>query len=78
MMRRAQVRVEGGDAAKLGRVLSPEGGRDIPRVRVSMDDVSGPLVLGFEARDTPALRAALNSYLRWMALAQGIMDEVKA
>lgn len=32
------------------------------------------LVLKFEARDTTALRAALNSYLRWVRLIVEILD----
>jgi len=32
------------------------------------------LTLRFEARDTTALRAALNSYLRWMKLIVEVLD----
>ncbi len=76
MMRRAEVRVEGGFTAGLGRVLAPEGGRDIPRVRVVLSEAPGALVLTMEAAETAALRAAINSYLRWMSVAQAMMEEV--
>ncbi len=39
----------------------------------------GPsLVLRIDAEDTGALRAALNSYLRWADVASGVVREVRA
>ena len=35
------------------------------------------LVLRIEAEDTGALRAALNSYLRWADVASGVVREVR-
>lgn len=34
------------------------------------------LTLMFEARDTSALRAAVNSYLRWILLAKTIVESI--
>jgi len=51
--------------------LGPEASRDIPRAtaRVSAD---GPVLkLEITAEDSASLRAAVNSYLRWVKLASG-------
>jgi len=39
-----------------------------PRSRVKVDGTGNTLILNFEATDTSALRAAVNSYLRWVSL----------
>lgn len=61
----------------VARVLSVEGGRDVPRCRVAVGLEGDQLVLRMEARDTAALRAALNSYLRWAALALEVKEVSK-
>jgi len=68
----AVLRLSTPDAATVYGALSPEAGRDIPRtkVRASMED--GSMVLKVEATDLPALRAALNSYLRWIMVAEQV------
>ena len=51
--------------------LGPEASRDVPRAcaRVSAD---GPVLrLEITAEDSSSLRAAVNSYLRWVKLAAG-------
>ena len=51
--------------------LGPEASRDVPRAcaKVSAD---GPvLTLEITAEDSASLRAAVNSYLRWVKLAAG-------
>ena len=50
--------------------ISPEVGREIPRTRVKISSESDQLVLDIEASDLAALRAALNSYLRWIKVAE--------
>lgn len=42
------------------------------RVRVKKGDET--LTLIFEARDTSALRAAVNSYLHWIRLTKDVLD----
>jgi len=46
------------------------------RSKVSVKKEDETLVLVFEARDTSALRAALNSYLHWIRLARDVLDNV--
>ncbi len=44
------------------------------RTKVSMEKISDSLKMTFEASDIVALRAAVNSYLRWI---QGILNLVE-
>lgn len=75
-MRRAEIRLEGREADLVRRSLSPEAGRDIPGTSVTVRRTKGALVLSIEAEDTGALRAAVNSYLRWADVAVGVSREV--
>lgn len=45
------------------------------KVRVKRDDKT--LTLIFEAKDTSALRAALNSYLHWIRLTKDVLDAME-
>ena len=76
-MRRAEVRIEGEEAAVLRRALAPEAGREIPKTRVHISGRGRRLTLRIEAQDTGALRAALNSYLRWAEVAMDVAREVR-
>ena len=49
--------------------LRPELGDDVPGSRSALRRDGATLVLDLEAEDAGALRAALNSYLRWTQLA---------
>ena len=71
-MHRATLRVSSPYADALIGSLSPEVGREIPRSSASVERDGGDIVLRLEAEDLPSLRAALNSYLRWI----GITEEV--
>jgi len=42
------------------------------RSRAKVEGKGGSLILNFEATDMSALRAALNSYLHWVSLVNGI------
>ena len=46
------------------------------RSKVQMKVEGDSLTLNFEARDTSALRAAINSYLRWILLAKTVLESV--
>jgi KEOPS complex subunit Pcc1 len=51
-------------------------GREIPRTRVEISPQEGGIVLNVEAADLGALRAALNSYLRWINISEEIGNMV--
>jgi len=57
------------------RALEPETRTAVSsrsKVTVKRDDKT--LTLVFEAKDTSALRAALNSYLHWIRLTKDVLD----
>jgi tRNA threonylcarbamoyladenosine modification (KEOPS) complex Pcc1 subunit len=69
-MMRAKVRIQANeDADVLARALKPEVHDEISRSKMRIEEENGELVISFEAEDVVALRAALNSYLRWAKLA---------
>lgn len=63
------VRVRGDVAKGMAAALSVEADAGLPRVRASVGRDGGGVDLRLEAEDPSALRAALNSYLRWADLA---------
>ncbi|TLZ86856.1 MAG: hypothetical protein E6K02_04650 [Methanobacteriota archaeon] len=76
IMRRATIVLSGPDAGVVYRSLRPETGRDVPKARVSMRSEPNRLTLTIDADDTGALRAAVNSYLRWADVAARVRREV--
>jgi tRNA threonylcarbamoyladenosine modification (KEOPS) complex Pcc1 subunit len=61
-------------AAWMEAALAPEATREVPRARATLRRV-GPdrLEISIGARDTGAVRAALNTYLGWIDLALGTL-----
>jgi len=69
-MMRAEITLSDcGATDLLAGALRPETERDIPRTSVVVETVGDKLVIRMEAEDVNALRAALNSYSRWLKLA---------
>lgn len=53
----------------LEQAIGPEASREVPRAHAELRRTSGPsLELTVSARDSGALRAALNTYLGWIHL----------
>ncbi|MCJ2555033.1 MAG: hypothetical protein LN410_02375 [Candidatus Thermoplasmatota archaeon] len=77
-VRRAWVRVETDAAETVAAALGPEAARPVPRSAVTLRTTTSALVMEVEARDTGALRAALNSYLRWASGALRMIEEAGA
>jgi KEOPS complex subunit Pcc1 len=77
-MRRATIALAGPDAKVIYESLRPETGRDVPKAHVSMRVAGNRLTLTIDAEDTSALRAAVNSYLRWADVAARVRHEVTA
>ncbi len=76
-MPRATIHLDGPEAATIREALAPEAGRDVPKARVRVSGTSRRVSLVIEAEDTGALRAAVNSYLRWADVAARVRREVK-
>jgi len=58
--------------------LAPEANRPVnTRARVVLEREGKIAVLKVEAKDTVALRAALNAYLRWIGAAVKVLEVVE-
>jgi len=56
--------------------LKVEAGREIPRTKVRVER-GEKIKIEIIAEDTHALRAAINSYLRWIELSYGVMEVIE-
>ncbi len=75
-MPRATITLEGPEASVVRQALSPEAGRDVPGARVAIAGTGRQVTITIDADDTGALRAAVNSYLRWSDVAARVRHEV--
>ena len=67
---RARVQLEAGASVQaVLDALAPESGREVPRASAMIRADGEKVVIDVEAEDPGAMRAALNSYLRWASLA---------
>jgi tRNA threonylcarbamoyladenosine modification (KEOPS) complex Pcc1 subunit len=58
--------------------LAPEANRPvITRAKAVLERAENFLVLKVEAKDTVALRAALNAYLRWIGSAVKVLEVIE-
>lgn len=71
------VRVRTDAGATLEASLNPEATRALPRTSISFHARGDEFRLEVVAQDTSALRAALNSYLRWASTALKMIEEAK-
>lgn len=74
---RAELTIETDNADVVAGALSPETAERIPRTRVSVSKAEGKVLVGIEAEDQNALRAALNSYIRWTNVAEETAKEAR-
>ena len=74
---RAVITFRGAETEVIMKALSPEAGRDVPRASVKIACSPGATTLTIDAEDTAAMRAALNSYLRWADVAVRVAKEVR-
>ena len=57
--------------------LHPETKRAIPRSSVKIREDAQTIYIDIQAEDTSSLRAALNSYLRWMKITVDTFQEIQ-
>ncbi len=67
---RADLTVDTDHASVVAGALSPELAERIPRTRISVSSSDRCVQVNIEADDQTALRAALNSYVRWTSVAE--------
>ena len=60
------------------KALSGEAARTMAGTSVSLSLRDGALFLSFKADSVPALRALMNSYLRWLAMVDRVLDVVES
>lgn len=59
------------------RALIPEIKKVSNRAKVKIDIDQSMIILNVEAQDTIALRASLNTYLRWISSAIEVLEVIK-
>lgn len=75
-MFRATLTVRSPFASNVADAIGPEAGREIPRTRAEVSHADDRMTLALDADDLSALRAALNSYIRWMSIAEKMSETV--
>lgn len=74
----AKFRFEFGEKTSIIlKSLLPEVSREIPRAKAKIKEENGEFILEIVARDTTSLRAAINSYLRWIDCALEVCKIVR-
>jgi tRNA threonylcarbamoyladenosine modification (KEOPS) complex Pcc1 subunit len=67
------------NSAVVLKALSPEAAKAATlRSRVKISDAGSVLILEFEAKDTSALRAIVNSYLHWILLVSDTFSRLES
>ena len=66
------VLVADGGADVILTALSPETGRELPRTETDIIKDGDTVTITVKAKDSSAMRAALNSYLGWIKITEDI------
>jgi len=69
-----EIEVQGAVAQAVEGALSVEVGGGIPRVQTRMVRTEEELQVHLASEDLPSLRAAVNSFLRWAAMATEVAE----
>lgn len=59
------------------RSVKPEVEKEIPKTKVSIEKIDNKMILRIESKDTSSLRAACNSFLRWIETARSVRDVIE-
>ena len=74
---KASIQLSSDIAAIVEESLIPEAKHPIsPRSKVEVEAKEGELVISMEASDVTALRAAFNSYIRWVGAIMNVVDSI--
>ena len=73
----AVLTIESQDAGTVSASLRPEAGRELPRTHVEVSCSDGTVLVSIDAKDTTAMRAALNSYLGCIRITEDISKITK-
>jgi len=75
-MIKAAITLKNVDTDLLCKALSPELKSEFTRTKVAVKRLKDGVSLEFRAEDVNALRAAMNSYLRWLKVIEEINEEL--
>lgn len=70
-----ELEVRGPVAAAVEGALAVEAGGGIPRVETRLSRTEDDLRVDLMSEDLPSLRAAINSFLRWAAMAAEVAED---
>ena len=73
----ARLRIDSPDSGAIASSLAPETGRELPRTHVEVSCDDGIALVSIDAKDTTAMRAALNSYLGCIRITEDISKITK-
>ena len=73
----ARLRIVSPDAGAIASSLMPEAGRELPRTTVGVERSGDSVLVSIDAKDTTAMRAALNSYLGCIRITEDISKITK-
>ena len=73
----ARLRVDSPDSEAIASSLRPEAGRELPRTHAEISCSGGTVTVSIDAKDTTAMRAALNSYLGCIRITEDISKITK-
>jgi tRNA threonylcarbamoyladenosine modification (KEOPS) complex Pcc1 subunit len=70
-----EIEVRGAVARAVEGALSVEAGGGIPKVETRLTRTDDDLRVDLVSEDLPSLRAAVNSFLRWAAMAAEVAED---
>ena len=73
----ARLRVDSPYAREIASSIMPEAERELPRTHVEISCSEGSVTVSIDAKDTTAMRAALNSYLGCIRITEDISKITK-
>lgn len=73
-----ELEVRGAVARAVEGALSVEAGGGIPKVETRLTRTEEDLRVDLMSEDLPSLRAAVNSFLRWAAMAAEVAENAEA
>jgi KEOPS complex subunit Pcc1 len=75
-MHTAEIQIEHPKAEIIESTIRPESKEEFPRTSITVSRQDDKVTITIRSNDTNGLRAAINSYLRWMDMAIKIVDRI--
>jgi len=75
-MHRAEITIEHPKAAIIESTVRPESKGEFPKTSIIVSRQDDKVTIAIDSSDINGLRAAINSYLRWMDMAVTIVERI--